>query len=99
MATFSKEELYRLISKVEICRLIMQFFVEASRQKVDMAMQKFARITRIDASRIGFYIFKGAQFWARNKLIDTTDDMKAILGFLQSISTKKKRVKMETRHN
>jgi hypothetical protein len=64
-----------------------------------MAMQIFARKTRTEASRIGFYIFTGAQFWARNVLIDTTDDMKAILGFLQSISTKRKRVKMETRHN
>jgi hypothetical protein len=40
-----------------------------------------------------------AKLWPRYKLINTTDNMKAVLRFQQSISTMKKRVKMETRHS
>jgi len=72
-------------SKEELWRLSIQ-----SRQKVDMGILIFERKMRQKVA---------AKLWPRYKLINTTDNMKAILGFLQSISTMKKRVKMETRHS
>jgi len=72
-------------SKEELWRLSIQ-----SRHKVDMGILIFERKKRQKVA---------AKLWPRYKLINTTDNMKAILGFLQSISTMKKRVKMETRHS
>jgi hypothetical protein len=73
-------------SKEELWRLsIIQ-----SRQKVDMGILIFERKMRQKVA---------AKLWPRYKLINTTDNMKAILGFLQSISSMKKRVKMETRRS
>ena len=72
-------------SKEELWRLSIQ-----SRQKVDMGILIFERKMRQKVA---------AKLWPRYKLINTTDNMKAILGFLRSISTMKKRVKMETRHS
>jgi hypothetical protein len=72
-------------SKEELWRLNIQ-----SRQKVDMGILIFERKMRQKVA---------AKLWPRYKLINTTDNMKAILGFLQSISSMKKRVKMETRRS